>query len=227
VVASAAAVRQWLAPFEGAPGVRSALLSIEGARECDLRAYLVVDPRDRGLLETFASLGSRLRRTAFPRRGFSRFPWPEVVTESQLTRSVLLRWTAAEPVARLRHGVVLFGDPPAPRATWQEIARGMLLDWLHTASQVREAVAGGRLSLREGLRLRDAMSGLRPALEDMAATGSIRTRHAEPHSLVIEPGTALPLDTRIACLDHLRGAMTGPVATLLDRVAAPAQELRR
>jgi len=215
IQSAVSAVRIWFAPFHGAPGITAAVLSGEGALESDVRFYVAVDPAHPEAVNTVERLGSASRAGRFPRIASSRSSVPLVVTPTQLDRSVYLRWTATEPVARLRHGITIIGAPSTPRASLGEMQRGLVLNWLGNALRVREVLMGD-LSEKKVFAVRDAMAGLAPALRAFATSGRILTRHETPPAnlesfarMLREPAFRLEL------LRQLRDVATGPCAALL------------
>jgi hypothetical protein len=170
---------EWMRPFEHS-AISGALLSVEGAREHDLRLYAVIDPDHPRAADALGALSRRLRERPFPSFFFARFAWPLVVTRRQLERPVFLRWTAVEPLARLRHGVVLFGEVPKPHASLPEMQRALALDLVNAATHVRD-LAGRALGLRECAHLMDLDCGVLPALEHLLESGELSTSYRERH----------------------------------------------
>jgi predicted nucleotidyltransferase len=202
-------IETWVQPLRRCPAVVGAVLSVEGARQSDSRLYLVLDADHVRAAEAIDQIGRHHRKTPFPRSdAFSRFAWPLVVTPRQLERTVLARWTASEPIARLRHGQVFWGSAGAPRATRAEMGRALALDGLGTLARLREIVATSATD-RKASQLYEAIHGLLPVLEAFAAGRSIPTTY--PPST--EEAFASPIEAleakeqRRALLEHM-GDMT-------------------
>ncbi len=157
-------------------GVQSVVLTVEGARENDLRSYVAVEPRAADARGVIAALGRLMRQRPFSRERFSRLSYPQVVTRRAFERAMFLRWAAAEPVARRRHGEVLHGDDVIPRGTFDEIRRAVALELATAAMRVNEVVTA-RLDGRSAAELADVAWGLVPAARVLAETGQVVTRY--------------------------------------------------
>lgn len=177
IVASRDDARRVTAELARQRGVHGVVLSVEGARENDLRTYVAVDPRAADARGVVAALDRLIRRKPFSRERFSRLSYPQVVTRRAFERAMFLRWAAAEPVARLRYGEVLHGGDVVPRGTPDEIRRAVALELATAAMRVNEVVTS-RLDGRGAAELADVAWGLVPAARALAETGRVVTRYA-------------------------------------------------
>jgi predicted nucleotidyltransferase len=212
--------RRATAELAGQRGVQSVVLTVEGARENDLRSYVAVDPRAADARGVIASLGRLIRRKPFSRERFSRLSYPQVVTRRAFERAMFLRWAAAEPVARRRHGEVLHGDDVIPRGTSDEIRRAVALELATAAMRVNEVVTS-RLDGRGAAELADVAWGLVPAARVLAETGRVVTRYvadapenADERRRVAMTSRAfrvsLLADLEARCVDDVPRLLAGP-----------------
>jgi hypothetical protein len=100
-----------------------------------------------------------------------------VVTSRQLERPIFQRWTALEPVSRLRHGKVLHGYAAVPRASAPELARALAYDLAHAGTRSRE-LCRQKPDARSAAQWSDLVRGILPAARELVETGGHLTRYA-------------------------------------------------
>jgi predicted nucleotidyltransferase len=167
-----------LMPLRSLPALVALVLSREGACEHDQRLWIVVDPNHVEAAATLAAIGRALSRAPrLPAEHFARCTAPVVVTARQLERPIFQRWTALEPVARLRHGRVLHGYVGVPRASPPELARALAYDLCHAGTRSRELFRG-KPDARAAAQWSDLSRGLLPAARELVEKGSYSTRYA-------------------------------------------------
>ncbi len=164
-------------PLRSLPGLTAIVLSREGACEKDFRLWIAVDPDHPDALLTLAAVASAVHRApSLPAEHFARCTAPVVVTSRQLERPIFQRWTALEPVARLRHGKVLHGYVAVPRASPLELARALAYDLAHAGTRSRE-LCRHKAHARSLAQWSDLAFGIVPAARELADTGGYLTRY--------------------------------------------------
>ncbi|MDJ0866716.1 MAG: nucleotidyltransferase domain-containing protein [Myxococcota bacterium] len=171
-------VEAWLLPLRRHQPLAAAVLSVEGACERDLRLLLALDPQAPRAADTLHALARRCRdETPLPPEHACRQPLPQIVTPGLLDRSVFLRWSGLEPVARGRHGRWLHGREREPRATSAELARALALEVVRSGSELR-ALAVREMGPAVAARWSDLVRGLLPAAAGFLSGKAHATRYA-------------------------------------------------
>jgi hypothetical protein len=167
-----------LLPLCRLPALTALVLSREGACEKDRRLWIVIDATHHEAHATLAGIGRTLHRAPpLPAEHFARCPSPVIVTSRQLERPVFQRWTALEPVSRLRHGKIVHGYVGVPRASRLELARALAYDLAHAGTRSRE-LCRSQPSARAAAQWSDLVRGIVPAARELIDRDSYLTRYA-------------------------------------------------
>jgi len=213
-------IDRWCDPLRRLPAISAIVLSVEGACESDLRLYVAVDPGHARAADALRQIAERSARMPLrPPGPGSPTPALRVVTGRQLARTVLQRWTAFEPIARLRHGWVLHGDPPRPRASQGELERSLANCLARAGHEARELV---RRPEQPGATHRwlDLACGIAPMARDCLAGRPVRTAH--DRSVALHPidgpaGPTLGRESQLRAFEVIRDATRSLLPSLVAR----------